>query len=225
MPGKRLAPEAMTEIAGAALALPPDANLLAEAAALAARLGINPAGVEWNLRRMRKRGGWYTPLLLVPCVECGLTLAGPPGASSHRTCTSRVAPARRRRERRASGETPPGASTPYVRRWRQARPDAAAVLREREKAVAREQYHALPGSAQAAIVEKAHEHDRTAYPITLDAAWRRGDDWTEDEDRYVLEHPKMPARDVGLHLGRTLWAVRSRRVLLRRRPARQEDRP
>jgi hypothetical protein len=45
--------------------------------------------------------------------------------------------------------------------------------------------------------------------------------------QYILEHAKTPAREVALALGRTLWAVRGRRVHLRRelKPPKVQGRP
>lgn len=213
MPGKRFSPVALAEIASAAL----DGS--ETATQVARRLGLEPAGVSYNYRRFR-REGWYTPLGSAPCSGCGQTVYGPPRAVLHDRCQQDAINARRR-ERRADGQIP--VSTPYVRRWRQIRPEQAADLREREKAKQRAAYHDLPGSEQAAILARAHQHDQAAYPLTLDAANNRGEVWTPEEDEYVRTHPRMPARDVALKLGRTLWAVRSRRVKLRRDAAERRN--
>src|SRR5437764_13278623 len=45
----------------------------------------------------------------------------------------------------------------------------------------------------------------------------RGAYWSEDDDRSILANMKAPARELGLALGRTSWAVYRRRRKLRRR--------
>jgi hypothetical protein len=40
--------------------------------------------------------------------------------------------------------------------------------------------------------------------------------WTADEDRYLIEHPTIPANQAACALGRTRTAIQQRRVLLRR---------
>lgn len=176
------------------------------------------------LARIRAEG-WVCRLSLAPCTECGLPVAGPPRATVHPGCR-RTRSGRYGRERRANPTAPSDRSTAYVARWRKLHPERDQQLRERDKARMRDAYHDLPGSAQAAILDRAHQADERDQPLTVEAAWASGNDWTEDEDRYVLDHLKTPARDVALHLGRTLWAVRNRRVTLRRRQERTgEDRP
>lgn len=61
---------------------------------------------------------------------------------------------------------------------------------------------------------------RRDYPITRDEAERAGSPWDGDEDAVILVHLDEPARDVALALGRTLWAVRHRRMRLRRNATR-----
>ena len=53
---------------------PPDAT----PAELARQLGLGRDLVGWHLRRMRRMGGWFSPLSWRLCWECGLPL-GPPG--------------------------------------------------------------------------------------------------------------------------------------------------
>lgn len=64
--------------------------------------------------------------------------------------------------------------------------------------------------------QKVHAADQRDYPLTLDEATNSGDRWSADDDAYVLDHLRDPAREVALELGRTLWAVRNRRVTLRK---------
>ena len=41
--------------------------------------------------------------------------------------------------------------------------------------------------------------------------------WANDEDAYLIAHPGEPARETALKLGRTLWAIKTRRTELRKR--------
>jgi hypothetical protein len=75
----------------------------------------------------------------------------------------------------------------------------------------------LPGERRAALFAKWRATGRRDYEITLAVADQRGVPWAEDDDRYILANPEQPARELGLALGRTLWAVYRRRRKLRRR--------
>jgi hypothetical protein len=202
-----LTPDELAELAAA--------SPTAIAAELARRLGRPYFTVNHALKRIRRAGGWFVPLVWRTCTECGRPVASPrrrPQRRAHVGCR-RARDARHSRERRAAGLD---RSTPYVRRWREAHAAELAAMRERDKARMRERWPDLPPELQVASLDKVHAADRRDYRRTLDRAERSGADWTGDEDRYVLDHPKTPAREVALALGRTLWAVRNRRVRLRR---------
>jgi len=187
----------------------------ATSAELARRLGRPYFTVNHALKRLRRAGGWFTPLVWRTCTECGRPVASPrrrPQRRAHVFCR-RARTARYSRERRWAGLR---RSTPYVRAWRARHPAELAEARERDKARMRERWPDLPAEAQAAALDKVHAADRRDYPLTLERAARSGAVWDEDEDRYILDHSKTPAREVALALGRTLWAVRNRRVRLRR---------
>ncbi len=47
-------------------------------------------------------------------------------------------------------------------------------------------------------------------------AKRSREPWRAEEDAYVLAHTGEPAREVARHLGRSVWAVHNRRMVLRR---------
>ena len=183
------------------------------AAELARQLGRPYFTVAKAVQRIRD--GWVCRLTWTTCTECGQPLAT--GLERPRTVHPRCVTARwarYSRERRRAGKN---LSTPYVRSWRQRHPEANAALREREKAQQREQWHDLPLERQLADLDHLHAADDRDYPITLAQVSRSGAVWTPTEDQFILEHPRMPAREIGLRLGRTLWAVRGRRVLLRKR--------
>src|SRR5919108_3970515 len=168
--------------------------------------------------RMARAGGWYCPLVPTPCTECGQPLLGPafPRRSAHGGCLS-ARRARYFRERRAGlrgNPTPSVRSTRYVAAWRRRHPDRDRLLRERDKARRRELRPTLPPEVREGTLERAHAYDREAYAATLEAATTLGQRWTEDDDAYVLANLSAPAAEVAAALGRTLWAVRGRRVTL-----------
>ncbi|MBI2912015.1 MAG: hypothetical protein HYY05_07715 [Chloroflexi bacterium] len=166
------------------------------------------------MQRIREAGGWSTPLQWRPCTECGQLLASSRvwRRTAHKAC-ERARVVRKARERRLQR---PGQSTPYVHAWRQRNPEDNALLREQEKAKRRERWPDLPEELRNAMLARAHAADQRDYPLTLEEANRSGDRWTEEEDGTILARLRDPARDVALALGRTLWAVRNRRVRLRR---------
>src|SRR6266516_4907872 len=131
----------------------------ATSAELARRLGRPYFTVNHALKRLRRAGGWFTPLVWRTCTECGRPVASP----------------RRRPQRRAHV---------FCRRARH--PAGLAEARERDKAGMRERWPDLPAEAQAAALDKVHAADRRDYPLTLERAARSGAVWDEDEDRYIL---------------------------------------
>ena len=110
-----------------------------------------------------------------------------------------------------------GAPAIGTERWGPPDPVTSAARRERERAHATRYYHALPEDRRAALAAKWTARDQQEYELTRRAAERYKDAWSEAEDCYVLDHPELPAREIGLALGRTNWAVRQRRWRLRRR--------
>jgi len=108
-------------------------------------------------------------------------------------------------------------STLYVRRWREEHPAELATEREREKVRQRERWPERPEEERAALLDRLHAADRRDATFTREEAEHAGTPWDADEDAYVLAHLREPAREVALQLGRSLWAVRNRRVALRRR--------
>lgn len=81
----RLSAEDLAAVASA----PSDAT----ATELARRLGRPYKLVEARLRAIRRAGGWYSPVKLPPCTECGQPVVGPPKQKAHAACM----PARRAR--------------------------------------------------------------------------------------------------------------------------------
>src|SRR5918912_95555 len=94
---------------------------------------------------------------------------------------------------------------------------ARRLGRPRELALATRYFESLPEARRAALFAKWRATGRRDYQITLAVADQRGAPWTEDDDRYILATMKAPARELGLALGRTSWAVYRRRQKLRRR--------
>ena len=191
------------------------------AAQLACDLRLPYFTVAKAKQRLVRAGGWYCPLVPTTCTECGQPLLGPafPRRSAHVGCLS-ARRARYFRERRAGlrgNPTPSVRSTRYVAAWRRRHPDRDRLLRERDKARRRELWPTLPPEVREGTLERAHAYDREAYAATLEAATTLGQRWTEDDDAHVLANLSAPAAEVAAALGRTLWAVRGRRVTLRRR--------
>ena len=124
-------------------------------------------------------------------------------------------PARKMRQQRERRAWLVGTLLPGTERWGAPDTVAVAARRARERAHALRYYHALPEDRRSALVAKWTEKDRCDYERTRRAAGRHRDTWTEDDDRYILSHLTTAAREVGLALGRTTWAVRQRRWRLR----------
>jgi len=206
-----LPPEDLAAIAAA----PPDAT----AAELARALGRPYGPVHHALRRMRRAGGWFSPIADIPCTECGRPVTGPPGRRTHAACR----PARDRRLARAWRAWRTGAPAAATERQEPSDPAAAAAFRARELAHALRYYRALPDDRRAALSAKWAARDRDEHAVTRRAAERHRDAWTEADDRYILEHLGTASREVGLALGRTSWAVRQRRWRLRRRGGQLAD--
>ena len=91
---------------------------------------------------------------------------------------------------------------------------AAVVLYDPTGKIKARDSTAYAASAAAWSATDRREHDRTCH-----VAERLYDAWTDDDDRYVLDHLHDSAREVALVLGRTTWAVRRRRWYLRRHQA------
>ena len=184
----------------AAIAAAPPSATPAE---LARWLGLPRDLVGRHLRRFRRAGGWYCELKLPPCTECGEPVIGPPKRITHAACV----PARKARWNREKR-----------RRFKAgADPEVLAARRRRELALATRYFASLPEERRAALFARWHATGRRDYEITLERADQRGAPWTEDDDRYLLANMKAPARELGLALGRTSYAVYVRRRKLRRR--------
>jgi hypothetical protein len=58
--------------------------------------------------------------------------------------------------------------------------------------------------------DNQREHERTLPHVT-----RTGQPWTPAEDAVLVARADEPDREVAVALGRTLWGVRTRKMLLR----------
>ena len=178
---------------------------------LALELGAPYDTVHKALQRFRLRG-WTCPVHWTTCAICGRPLAyGVKKRLMHPACQRE----RVNQSRREWRKVHPGSSTPYVRQYRLEHPEAEAEMRRRELAKMRAERQYEPDEL-AALIAKAHAADKRDQAATAELAESSGDLWTAEEDQYVLDHLREPARDVALALGRTLWGVRGRRVRLRR---------
>jgi hypothetical protein len=172
---------------------------------LARVLGLPYDAVVHHVRRFRRAGGWSTPLRLPPCTECGAVVAGPPGQVRHRA-RARAFQARWRREQRADLRAT-------------GTPEAIEAARLGNLRNATRHYRALPAERQAELLADRKRRGEAEYRETLAAADRNRDVWSEEDDAYILATMGRAGREVGLALGRTLWAVYARRGMLRREQA------
>ena len=62
----------------------------------------------------------------------------------------------------------------------------------------------------------ASRGQRAKNEATRELAERLGQEWTADEEQYIVEHPELTNRAIAYELGRTYSAVHSRRTRLRR---------
>ena len=169
---------------------------------------------------MRRAGGWYCRLSLVPCTECGAPGAGPKHATAHRHCRA----AREQRYARERARRDPGRSARSMREWRRAHPDRARASEERSKARARARRAALPAEQVAELRAGARERNRRYQERSLGLAEHYRTPWTSDEDAYLIEHWHDRRLDVALALGRTVYGVKDRRAALRARLTRRRRR-
>lgn len=179
---------------------------------IARQLGRSYYTVRKAIQRIER--GWATRLTWTTCAVCGGPLChGPARRVVHPWC-KRVRVAYLAREKRKRPHTP---STKYVADWRGRNPDANDRQREQEKKRAAEKRRQEWTAEQwKRSLTKAWAADQRDQEATLSHARRTGERWTAAEDEYILATLKVPAREVGKKLGRTLWAVRVRRVRLRR---------
>jgi hypothetical protein len=183
---------------------------------LAAALGKPYFTVAHARQKMHRLGSWCCPVAIGVCTECGgLLLTSPERPRMAHPACRHARAARYSRVRRREGRA--AKSTPYVAAWREREPARSRELREQEKARLRARWPELPAEVQAAALAKLHAADARDYPLTVHRARQSGRPWRAEEDGYILEHAKTPAREVALVLGHTLWAVRHRRMRLRER--------
>lgn len=191
--------------------------------ALAARIGGNLSAVGAQRRRMHRVGGWHCPLTIATCTECRQPVLT--DAANARTAHKRREPDRERRksaERRAAGTMP--SSTPYVAAWRGQRPDAAHALRVKERRRRRERERdpraaGAPPRDDESRLAALDEQQRDEQAVSRDAATSHYAPWTSDDDDILRKTLHLPLRDVAARIGRTLYAVKSRRHWLREHAA------
>lgn len=171
-------------------------------AELARRLDLPYTPMLRAVQRFRRAGGWCTPLKLPPCTECGEVVVGPPKRVRHPAC-EQAYKARWVRDRRAK-----------LRETRA--PEAVEAARLANLRNSSRYYHALPPERQAELLADWRARGAREYRETLASADRKQEVWTEDEDAHILATMDSSGREVGLTLGRTLWAVYKRRGKLRR---------
>lgn len=93
------------------------------------------------------------------------------------------------------------------------RPDALKAINQR---IDRKRWATMTEHEQAAMLQALRNRDVTLHRETMATARSSGRRWTDSEFE-LLERAGEPAHVLAVDLGRTLFAVRSRRHVLRRR--------
>lgn len=172
---------------------------------LAELLGL-PRDRVWAVRRRIKDAGhWSCPLVWRTCPECGDLIAS--GVPPHDRRLHPICATQRGRDgwRRFSDQ------------WRANNPEQYRASRERAKARARAEWPQLPADERAAKLATFAADNQRDHARTLPHATRTGQRWTPAEDAVLVARADEPDREVAIALGRTLWSVRSRKTVLRRR--------
>lgn len=181
---------------------------------LATRLNAEYFTVNSQRRRLYK-GEWRCLVYFLPCSVCGgMLIARNRTHTTHPVCIAARENARSR-QYRAEGKVP--SSTSYVAKWRAEHPDRVHELREQDKARMRREWREKPPEERADDLAKAHESDVWGQERTRDRAYNTGAEWPAEDDAWLIEHNHLSARAIALTLSRTLYSVKARRVLLRKR--------
>lgn len=96
------------------------------------------------------------------------------------------------------------------------RPEARTEL---QRAIDHRRWERMAPEARNRVLDRAHEHEADHQAASQALAVRHRARWTEDDDAILIEPAGEPAHAIARDLGRTLWAVRSRRLKLRQRGA------
>ena len=156
-------------------------------ATLADHLGRSRGTVDSMRRRIATLGAWGCPLRWTTCEACGKPLA-----SRNTGDARRFHPACWAARRQTA-----------VRIW----------TRER----ARRWWEEWSAEQRAQSLATLNERADRDYALTKRHASHHGAPWTAEDDAVLKERDADPMREVGLTLGRTAYAVRDRKIKLRRR--------
>lgn len=94
------------------------------------------------------------------------------------------------------------------------RPEALKRINQR---IDRQRWEATARHEQITILRTLRGHDVIQYEETVTSARSHGRRWTDADDQALIERAGEPAHVLAVALGRTLFAVRTRRHLLRQR--------
>lgn len=127
---------------------------------------------------------------------------------------------RKSAERRAAGTAP--RSTPYVAAWRQSHPEASREHRIKGRVHRRERERELRAAGQPIRDDETRlaelmERERAAQAASRDRAHSHYAPWTAEEDDVLRATTHLPIAMVAAQLGRTVYAVKTRRHWLRER--------
>lgn len=187
------------------------ADLSEPASAIAERIDRDDATVDRARRRMRQAGGWLCPLVWTDCRVCGQPVCG--GViGARRTVHAACAHERNRDYRRLATPEKRRAMGEQSRRWVVAHPEQRREIDARRHA---KRDAAMTPAEWAAYFDHLEAVAAADQERTRAEAWNAGQPWTDDEDALLIDNPRVAARDLALRLGRTLWAVKTRRGWLR----------
>ncbi len=164
---------------------------------LAKMLGLPWERVRKVRRRIKRAGHWSCPLIWSVCPVCDEALAS--GPRPHR----RIMHPRCAKQREAERRT----RHPGRRREQQAR----------ARAKRRVAFQALPAEERAARLAALTADNQRDHARTLPHVTQTGRPWSEADDALLIARAGDPDREVAIALGRTLWAVRTRKMRLRDR--------
>ena len=96
-------------------------------------------------------------------------------------------------------------------------PERRREQQAQSRARRRATFQALPAAERAARLAALTADNQRDHARTLPHATQTGRPWREADDALLIARAGDPDREVAIALGRTLWAVRTRKMRLRDR--------
>lgn len=157
---------------------------------LARELGVHAHTIYRYRLQLKTLGGLACPIAWKTCAICGGPLAA------------------RRVSQRVHVACQPALNAQIGRATYRKTVETLGPLSQRQEPARRRQ-----------MIDRLHDGDRRDQALTRDTAIHAATGWTTEEDAYLRDHLEVPARELALDLGRTLYSVRHRKVRLRRQLA------